>query len=102
MPVKLPTETEYYYKDPQTLWKCMKCKEVFSYDELIELYVNGKLRLKCPNCGSIGRLRKIKKPHNIQQLLNNKNKLYLFFIQIFCASSMLHLIWFDFSSSSTF
>ena len=61
MPTKLPSETEYYYE----LWKCMKCKEVFGYDELIEIYINGKLRLKCPNCGSVGRMRKIRKPHNI-------------------------------------
>jgi DNA-directed RNA polymerase subunit RPC12/RpoP len=61
MPTKLPSETEYYDNNPQTLWKCMECKETFSYDELIELYVNGKLRLRCPNCGSIGRMMKIRK-----------------------------------------
>jgi len=63
MPVKLPSETEYY-DDPKILWKCMVCKEIFTYDALIEIYVNGKLRLRCPNCGSIGRMVKIRKPRN--------------------------------------
>jgi len=43
------------------IYKCKKCRELMTEDDIIILYISGREVKRCPFCGRIGTLRRMKK-----------------------------------------